>query len=157
MVPKVYWSYTRSRVLTLEFLEGFQLADIDTMPYGMEERRRLAEVITEAWMTMIFRHGVFGDPHPANILVMRPDQIGLVDFGLAGKLTDEDLSKAGASSSTWPTRTSSTTETLADLGVRYPKENEDEFVAELQELFYRYYGASLARSTRCRSSARCSR
>ena len=40
VVPKVYWSYTRSRVLTLEFLEGFQLADIDTMPYGMEERRR---------------------------------------------------------------------------------------------------------------------
>jgi len=146
VVPKVYWSYTRTRVLTLEFLEGFQLADIDTMPYGMEERRRLAEVITEAWMTMIFRHGVFhGDPHPANILVMRPDQIGLVDFGLAGKLTDEDLSKAtrlfidvaNENVEALPKR-------LADLGVRYPKENEDEFVAELQELFYRYYGASLA-------------
>ena len=116
------------------------------MPYGMEERRRLAEVITEAWMTMIFRHGVFhGDPHPANILVMRPDQIGLVDFGLAGKLTDEDLSKAtrlfidvaNENVEALPKR-------LADLGVRYPKENEDEFVAELQELFYRYYGASLA-------------
>ncbi len=146
VVPKVYWSYTRSRVLTLEFLEGTQLADIDTMPYGIQDRRRLAEVITEAWMTMIFRHGVFhGDPHPANILVIRPDQIGLVDFGLAGKLTDEDLSKAtrlfidvaNENIEALPKR-------LADLGVRYPKENEDEFVAELQELFYRYYGASLA-------------
>jgi ubiquinone biosynthesis protein len=145
-VPRVYWTYTRSRVLTLEFLEGTQLADIDTLPYGLHERRRLAEVITEAWMTMIFRHGFFhGDPHPANILVLRPDQIGLVDFGLAGKLTDDDVSKAtrlfidvaNENVDALPKR-------LADLGVRYPKEREDEFVAELRELFYRYYGASLA-------------
>ena len=32
---------------------------------------------------------------------------------------------------------------LADLGVRYPKEREEQFVAELRELYYRYYGASL--------------
>ena len=37
----------------------------------MEERRRLAYLMTETWMTMIFRHGFFhGDPHPANILVL---------------------------------------------------------------------------------------
>jgi ubiquinone biosynthesis protein len=103
-------------------------------------------VTTEAWMTMIFRHGFFhGDPHPANILVMRPDLIGLVDFGLAGKLTEDDLSKAtrlfidvaNENVDALPKR-------LADLGVRYPKEREAEFVAELQEMFYRYYGASLA-------------
>jgi ubiquinone biosynthesis protein len=145
-VPKVYWSYTRARVLTLEFLEGTQLADIETTPYTLEERKRLAEVIAEAWMTMIFRHGFFhGDPHPANILVMRPDVIGLVDFGLAGKLTEDDLSKAtrlfidvaNENIEALPKR-------LADLGVRYPKEREQEFVAELREMFYRYYGASLA-------------
>jgi ubiquinone biosynthesis protein len=145
-IPRVYWSYTRARVLTLEFIEGVQLADIETTPYTLEERKRIAEVIAEAWMTMIFRHGFFhGDPHPANILVLRPDQIGLVDFGLAGKLTDDDISKAtrlfidvaNENVEMLPKR-------LADLGVRYPKEHEDEFVAELQEMFYRYYGASLA-------------
>jgi ubiquinone biosynthesis protein len=145
-IPRVYWSYTRARVLTLEFIEGVQLADIETTSYSLEERKRIAEVIAEAWMTMIFRHGFFhGDPHPANILVLRPDQIGLVDFGLAGKLTDDDISKAtrlfidvaNENVEMLPKR-------LADLGVRYPKEREDEFVSELQEMFYRYYGASLA-------------
>jgi ubiquinone biosynthesis protein len=33
---------------------------------------------------------------------------------------------------------------LADLGVRYPKEREQEFLAEIREMYYRYYGASLA-------------
>src|SRR2546429_567094 len=94
-VPRVFWSYTRSRVLTLEWLDGVQVADIDPEQWSLEERRQLAYLMTEAWMTMIFRHGFFhGDPHPANVLVLgRADQIGLVDFGATGKLTDDDMSK----------------------------------------------------------------
>jgi ubiquinone biosynthesis protein len=145
-VPRVYWSYTRSRVLTLEFIEGTQLADIDELAYSLDERKRLAEVMAEAWMTMIFRDGFFhGDPHPANILVIRPDLIGLVDFGLAGKLTEDDVSKAtrlfidvaNENVDEIPRR-------LSDLGVRYPKEREEEFRAEISDLYYRYYGARLS-------------
>jgi ubiquinone biosynthesis protein len=146
-VPRVYWSYTRARVLTLERLEGMQVVDIDPEEWSLEERRELAYLITETWMTMIFRHGFFhGDPHPANILVLgRADQIGLVDFGATGKLTDDDMAKltrlfidaAAENVDALPRR-------LADLGVRYPKEREEEFLAELRELYYRYYGASLA-------------
>jgi ubiquinone biosynthesis protein len=145
-IPRVYWTYTRPRVLTLEYLDGTQLADLELLGWTPEQRRRLAEVLTEAWMTMIFRHGFFhADPHPANVLVFEPDRIGLVDFGLAGRLTEEDVSKgtglfidvANENIEALPKR-------LAELGVRYPKEREEEFVAELRDLFYRYYGASLA-------------
>src|SRR4051794_13969734 len=144
-VPRVYWSYTRSRVLTLEFLDGIKLSDLPP-DFTIEERRRLAYVMTEAWMAMIFRHGFFhGDPHPANILVLGTDQIGLVDFGQVGKLTDDDMSKltalfidaANEQIELLPRR-------LADLGVRYPKEREEEFTTELREIFYRYYGASVS-------------
>jgi ubiquinone biosynthesis protein len=146
-VPKVYWSYTRARVLTLEWLEGTQLADADMLPLSLEERRDLAYLIAETWMTMIFRHGFFhGDPHPANVLVLEEaGTIGLVDFGAVGKLTDDDMTKltrlfidaASENVEALPKR-------LADLGVRYPKEREDEFLAELREIYYRYYGASLS-------------
>ena len=69
-VPKVYWQYTRPRVLTLEWIDGIQLADLDLVTTTLEERREIAYRITETWMTMIFRHGFFhGDPHPANILL----------------------------------------------------------------------------------------
>jgi ubiquinone biosynthesis protein len=144
-VPRVYWSYTRARVLTLEYIEGTQLADLELDLWTLDQRRRLAYVMTEAWMSMIFRHGFFhGDPHPANILVLSPDRIGLVDFGLTGKLTDDDMSKltrlfidaAAENIEALPKR-------LADLGVKYPRDREEQFVAELRELYYRYYGANL--------------
>src|SRR5919204_240363 len=116
-------------------------------PRQIDDRRELAYRMTEAWMTMIFRHGFFhGDPHPANILLLeRPDHIGLVDFGLAGKLTEDDMTKltrlfidaANENVDALPRR-------LADLGVRYPKEREEQFLVELRELYYRYYGATLA-------------
>jgi len=144
-VPRIYWTYTRARVLTMEYLDGVQLADLELDAWSLEQRRNLAYRITETWMTMIFRNGFFhADPHPANILVLSPERIGLVDFGLTGKLTDDDMTRltrlfidaASENIEVLPKR-------LADLGVRYPKEREEEFVAAMRELYYRYYGASL--------------
>ncbi len=146
LVPKVYWTYSGSRILTLEFLDGVQLADLDFDTQSVEDRRELAYRMTQAWMEMIFRHGFFhGDPHPANILVLDGARIGLVDFGQVGKLTDQDMAKltqlfidaATENVDALPRR-------LGELGVRYPKEREEEFTAELRDLYYRYYGLTLS-------------
>ncbi len=145
-VPKVVWRYSSARVLTLEYLEGEQFADLDLESRSMEERRELAYRMTDAWMTMIFRHGFFhGDPHPANILLLDDGRIGLVDFGLAGRLTDEDMTNltrlfidaATENVDALPRR-------LAELGLRYPPEREDELREAIEELFYRYYGSSVS-------------
>ena len=134
-------------MLTLEELKGVKLGDLELDQWAPERRRRLAYLVTETWMTMIFRHGFFhGDPHPSNILVLEEaGTIGLVDFGAVGKLSDDDMTKltrifidaAAENIDVLPKR-------LADLGVRYPKEREQEFLVELREIYYRYFGASLA-------------
>ncbi len=145
-VPRVWWRYTTGRVLTLERLEGTQLRDLDVSGWSDEERRELAYRMTDAWMTMIFRHGFFhGDPHPANILMLEDGVLGLVDFGLAGRLTPEDMARltrlfvdaATENVDALPRR-------LADLGVEYPRDSEDELRSRLEELYYRYYGTSLS-------------
>jgi ubiquinone biosynthesis protein len=145
-IPHVYWSYTRQRVLTLELLEGPQLADLPHDAYTLDARRRLAYLMTEAWMTMIFRHGFFhGDPHPANILVLGGEEIGLVDFGQAGKLSDDDMSKLTALFiDAAEENVDALARRLGDLGVRYDRSREAELTAEIRELYYKYYGARLA-------------
>ena len=146
-VPKVFWSYSGTRVLTLDWVDGVQLADLDLGAMTMEERRDIAYRITETWMAMIFRHGFFhADPHPANILVEpATGTIGLVDFGSAGKLTDDDMSKlTGLFIDAANENIDAIPKRLADLGVKYPREREDELRTELHELYYRYYGSSLS-------------
>jgi ubiquinone biosynthesis protein len=146
-VPRVYWSYSRTRVLTLELLEGVHLRDLDVGRYTIEERKRLAYLIAEAWMHMIFRHGFFhADPHPSNIMVLeQTEHIGLIDFGMVGKLTDEDMSKlTGLFIDVVNERIEALPRRLAALGVRYPKDREEEFVNELRDVYYRYYGARLS-------------
>ncbi len=96
---------------------------------------------------MIFRHGFFhADPHPSNILVLDGrDQIGLVDFGTAGQLAPDDSSKlTGLFIDAVNQNIDALPRRLASLGVRYPREKEDEFIAELRDLYYRYYGARLS-------------
>jgi len=146
-VPRVFWSYSRTRVLTLEYLDGVHLRDLDFSTYTIDERRRLAYLVAEAWMHMIFRHGFFhADPHPSNIMVLeQSEHIGLVDFGMVGKLTDEDMSKlTGLFIDAVNERIEALPRRLAALGVRYPKDKEEEFITELRDVYYRYYGARLS-------------
>ncbi len=145
-IPRVYWSYSRGRVLTLERLEGVQLKDARLDSYSMDERRRLAIVIADAWMAMIFRHGFFhADPHPSNILLLEPaGQVGLIDFGMAGNLTDEDMSRmTRLFIDAVNENVDQLPRDLAALGLRYDKDREEEFTAELRDIYYRYYGATL--------------
>jgi ubiquinone biosynthesis protein len=146
VVPKVWWRYTTGRLLTLERLHGTQVADLELESWSDEERRELVDRMANVWMTMVFRHGFFhGDPHPANILVLDDGRLGLVDFGLAGTLTDEDLTRltrlfvdvATENVAAIPRR-------LADLGVRFSRDREDELRSRIEELYLRYYGARLS-------------
>lgn len=145
-VPRVWQSYSTSRILTLERLAGTHIRDLDLAAFTDDQRRDLAFRMTDAWMTMIFQHAFFhGDPHPSNILLLDDGRLGLIDFGLAGRLTPEDMGRltrlfvdaATENVDALPRR-------LADLGVRYPKEREAEFRTRLAEVYYRYYGTRVS-------------
>jgi ubiquinone biosynthesis protein len=146
VVPRVIRQYSTSRVLTLEYLRGTKVADLELDALRPDERRDIAHKLADAWMTMVFRHGFFhSDPHPANIFVLESGALGLVDFGQAGKLSDDDMAKltmlfvdaATENIDAIPRR-------LRELGVRYDPAREAEFRSELQILFERYYGSRLS-------------
>jgi ubiquinone biosynthesis protein len=144
-VPRIHWRQSTSRVLTMERVEGTPLGRLDLSGWGPDDRRRLAQRITETWMQMVFVHGFFhADPHPANILVRDPDRLSLVDFGMTEQLSPRDrdamvrllLDILSGDADRLPRR-------LRALGMRYPRQMEAELTDQLSVVLQRYSDASL--------------
>ncbi|MBI5869612.1 MAG: hypothetical protein HZB44_01455 [Actinobacteria bacterium] len=144
-IPKVYQQYSTSRVLTLEWVDGVQLADVDTLALDLAERQALATTIAKCWLKQIYIDGFFhGDPHPANIMVLDGGAIGLVDFGIAGRLSDSDRQNIiSLFMDIMNERIENIPRRLSALGVEFPKEKEAEFISESRDLFNKYFGANL--------------
>ena len=80
-VPEVYWEFTSRRVLTMEFMEGVKITELEGT--GID-RHAVAQKLTELYCEQILRDGFFqADPHPGNILVQPGPKLVLLDFGLA--------------------------------------------------------------------------
>ncbi len=91
-IPAPYPKLSTSRVLTMELLTGIsvsKLADEGTKRFNDETRQKLAKLAAEVYIEMTFIHGVYhADPHPGNVLVLDNGDLGLLDFGMVGRIDD---------------------------------------------------------------------
>ena len=91
-IPKVYWEFTNRRVLTLERIDGIPIDAISQLDEMGFNRVELAEVLVELFYTQVLSDGFFhADPHPGNVFVLEDGRIGLVDFGMVGRISDDML------------------------------------------------------------------
>lgn len=90
-IPDVFWDYTTSHVLTMERIDGCKLTSLNEIHLQAGEKRKIADLLVEAFITQILREGFFhGDPHPGNLLYLTDTkQLGLIDFGQIGRLSSE--------------------------------------------------------------------
>lgn len=87
-IPEIYWDYSSRRVLTMELINGFKITDHEMLSSLGITPKRIAERITNAMFHQIFEEGLFhADPHPGNLLVEHNGVIGLLDFGMVGRMT----------------------------------------------------------------------
>ncbi|KAF8049419.1 hypothetical protein N665_2219s0006 [Sinapis alba] len=85
-VPTVFWEFTTTQVLTMQFCKGFKVDDVEALKRANLSSAKVAKVLVEVFAEMIFVHGfIHGDPHPGNILVSPGGQNGfslvLLDHG----------------------------------------------------------------------------
>ncbi len=67
---KVHWDYSTQRVLTLEFMEGVKISNIEKLKNLQINPSEVASKIIHAYCKQIFIDGVYhADPHPGNFLV----------------------------------------------------------------------------------------
>ena len=92
-VPRVYWRYTASRVLTLEYLPGIKINNYKELEALRLERKILARLNAEAYLYQILKDGFFhADPHPGNIAISKDGALIFYDFGMMGTI-EPDLNK----------------------------------------------------------------
>ncbi len=82
-IPKIYWQYSGEKVLTMEFVQGCRIDDVETVrSYGVDPVH-IADIGFHAYIRQIFRDGFFhADPHPGNLLVAPDGQLIFLDFGM---------------------------------------------------------------------------
>lgn len=86
-IPAVFWKYTSAFVITLEELKGVKLKELLEKDTGDFDRKLIAARGADAILKQIFVDGFFhADPHPGNIFILDGNVVGLVDFGMIGRL-----------------------------------------------------------------------
>ena len=86
-VPRIYWRYTSSRVLTLEYLPGIKISQYEAIEAAGLDRKVLARQGAEAYLHQLLDNGFFhADPHPGNIAVSANGALIFYDFGMMGQI-----------------------------------------------------------------------
>ncbi|QDU98249.1 ABC1 kinase family protein [Lignipirellula cremea] len=89
-IPQPFTDYCTSRVLTMERIVGLKLTEPVSLAARGLNLEEIARRGAELYLKMIFKHGFFhADPHPGNMLVLPSNVIGLLDFGMVGRINEK--------------------------------------------------------------------
>jgi len=90
-VPEVLWDYTKEKILTVEFIDGFKANNIKRIQEMNLDPKDLAKKCVASLFKQIYINGFFhADPHPGNVLIKKDGKIAFIDYGIMGKLAEQD-------------------------------------------------------------------
>lgn len=102
LVPKVIWTHTTKKVLTLQDVRGIKITDYDEITSTGIDRSEVASRLLNTYLKQIFDDGFFhADPHPGNLYVMPLSidgehtitksewKLTFIDFGMVGRMKPE--------------------------------------------------------------------
>ena len=96
-IPRTYPEFSSQRVLTMELLDGIKLSEKKRLAEANIDTDQLARRGAAVCLKMIFENGFYhADPHPGNLLAMDGCRVGLLDFGMVGRIDQrlhEDVSE----------------------------------------------------------------
>jgi len=148
-IPLIYEDYTTERILVMERIEGVRIDDVAAIEARGFDRKEIARVGIDAYFKMILRDGFFhADPHPGNIFVMPDGRLGLMDFGIMGRVSAELKETLGRSFMSFIKRDyDKLVEHYVELGIVPDELDSPEFrrelKADLEDFLEPFYGMTL--------------
>lgn len=89
-VPRIFWAYSTRRVLTLEWIDGIKLTDVERIRAANLEVKQLVRIGVVAALKQLLEYGFFhADPHPGNLFALTDGRMAYIDFGMMDQLTEE--------------------------------------------------------------------
>ena len=145
VIPKIHWRLTTDAVLVMERLDGIRIGDTALLDETGIDRKEVARISAETFMLQVFHSGFFhADPHPGNFLVLEDGRVGMLDFGMVGRL-DEELRHTfwQLLIATIREDPAAVTDGLEAMGVLRSPAARDAVRRDMHHLLERYYGLSI--------------
>jgi predicted unusual protein kinase regulating ubiquinone biosynthesis (AarF/ABC1/UbiB family) len=88
-VPIIYWQLTSREVLTLEWIDGIKLTDLEKIEAAGLDADRLIKIGVTSGLRQLLEHGFFhADPHPGNLFATLDGRMAYIDFGMMDQLDE---------------------------------------------------------------------
>ena len=92
-VPKIYNDLTSRRVLTMEWIEGTKLTNLDDVKKLGIDPDEMIEIGVQCSLEQLLEHGFFhADPHPGNLLALEDGRLCYLDFGMMSEVSRDSRS-----------------------------------------------------------------
>jgi predicted unusual protein kinase regulating ubiquinone biosynthesis (AarF/ABC1/UbiB family) len=89
-VPVIYWQYSNTKVLTLEWINGFRLNDTDKIRAEGIDPNEIVKIGVTSGLRQLLEHGFFhADPHPGNLFATLDGRMAYIDFGMMDQLEEK--------------------------------------------------------------------
>ncbi|MDF5730989.1 MAG: AarF/ABC1/UbiB kinase family protein [Rhizonema sp. PD38] len=88
-VPVIYWRYTNTHVLTLEWINGFKLTDTKSIRECSLDPEAVIQIGVVSGLKQLLEYGFFhADPHPGNLFATPDGRMAYIDFGMMDQLDE---------------------------------------------------------------------
>lgn len=145
VIPKVFMELTTEKILVMQKMQGIPLSNDHSLQQENVDPNEIIKKGLKAYLKMVFMDGLFhGDLHAGNFFVMPNNDIGLIDFGVVGRLNNKTQT---AIANMLYALSKEDYDRLAyeyiDLAPFTDQVNIDVFARELRELIAPFYGLTL--------------
>ena len=90
IVPSVFDDFSSKNVLTMEYLPGIKITNVQALDEKGIDREQLVIDVHKVFFTMLLKDSIFhADPHPGNISVTDDGKLILYDYGMVGRINNE--------------------------------------------------------------------
>ncbi len=92
VIPGIIEDLTRGDIIVTEFIDGCKIDNVEEIKAMGHDPQNVAKKLLDIYSEMIFKFGFFhSDPHPGNLIFTNDGKIGVIDFGAADTISNENI------------------------------------------------------------------